>query len=154
MFNIQGPLPAPAYQAVEKVGLRVQKWGDFMTEGKRSPVQPRPVKPTDICTIMYTSGTTGRGRWVLCWDAPMAKMQVHHISSVANVTRYMDMKAGWCLGDCCRQPQGRGPHPPGGRLHHCCCPGLPGKGEPHHPPTTMCAQHAVLSTSNLLCPCS
>ena len=43
----------------EKAGLKVYTWEDFIELGRKHPAEPIPPKPQDLCTIMYTSGTTG-----------------------------------------------------------------------------------------------
>ena len=43
----------------EKAGLKVLKWDDFLGLGRKHPAEPISSKPEDLCTIMYTSGTTG-----------------------------------------------------------------------------------------------
>ena len=43
----------------EKAGLKVLKWDDFLDVGRQHPAEPISSKPDDLCTIMYTSGTTG-----------------------------------------------------------------------------------------------
>ena len=43
----------------EKAGLKVLKWDDFLDLGRKHPAEPISSKPEDLCTIMYTSGTTG-----------------------------------------------------------------------------------------------
>ena len=43
----------------EKAGLDVYTWEDFIELGRKHPAEPIPPKPQDLCTIMYTSGTTG-----------------------------------------------------------------------------------------------
>jgi len=51
-------------QSLEEQGFAVHSWDELVAQGKESPVEPpsRP-KAEDLCTIMYTSGTTGG--WVL-----------------------------------------------------------------------------------------
>ncbi|CAI9104872.1 OLC1v1003657C2 [Oldenlandia corymbosa var. corymbosa] len=40
-------------------------WTDFLRHGKDNPVEALPPKPLDICTIMYTSGTSGDPKGVV-----------------------------------------------------------------------------------------
>ena len=34
-------------------------FADFLALGRQKPAEPRPPNSDDLCTIMYTSGTTG-----------------------------------------------------------------------------------------------
>ena len=43
----------------ESVGLRLHNVLDVLQSGTRSPCQPSPPSSQDLCTICYTSGTTG-----------------------------------------------------------------------------------------------
>ena len=43
----------------DKAGLKVYTWAEFLELGRKHPAEPLPPKPQDLCTIMYTSGTTG-----------------------------------------------------------------------------------------------
>ena len=46
-------------QAADKAGIKAYTWQAFLDLGRKSPSPPHPPKPDDLCTIMYTSGTTG-----------------------------------------------------------------------------------------------
>ena len=46
-------------QAAEASGIKVQSWEEFLSMGRTRPAEAIPPKPEDLCTIMYTSGTTG-----------------------------------------------------------------------------------------------
>lgn len=46
-------------QALKAAGLGVQSLEELSKAGGAAPADPIPPKPTDYCTIMYTSGTTG-----------------------------------------------------------------------------------------------
>lgn len=52
--------PHSSTQALKDQGLSVVSWQDLVEGGKAKPQEPgtRP-EPEDLCTIMYTSGTTG-----------------------------------------------------------------------------------------------
>jgi len=45
-------------------GLKVHTWEEFLELGRKHPAEPLPPKPEDLCTIMYTSGTTGNPKVV------------------------------------------------------------------------------------------
>ena len=40
-------------------GKKVYSFSEFMALGESNPAEPRPPKASDLCTIMYTSGTSG-----------------------------------------------------------------------------------------------
>ena len=46
-------------QAAEAACIKVHSWEEFLGMGRAQPVEAIPPKPEDLCTIMYTSGTTG-----------------------------------------------------------------------------------------------
>ena len=54
-----GHVTMPVQDMQEKAGLEVYTWADFIELGRKHPAEPIPPKPQDLCTIMYTSGTTG-----------------------------------------------------------------------------------------------
>ena len=43
-------------------GLTLKSFDELLAEGAAKPVEPRACTPEDLCTIMYTSGTTGDPR--------------------------------------------------------------------------------------------
>ena len=56
------PPPRPQQttaQAIKAKGIAVLSFDEIMEKGKAAPVEPVAPKAEDICTIMYTSGTTG-----------------------------------------------------------------------------------------------
>jgi len=50
---------------VEKVGLKIYAWDEFLQLGDDQQFEFPEMSHTDICTIMYTSGTTGDPKGVL-----------------------------------------------------------------------------------------
>ncbi|CAN6326588.1 unnamed protein product [Urochloa humidicola] len=49
----------------DQIGMKMYSWNDFLKVGKANPRQPCPPQANDICTIMYTSGTSGQPKGVL-----------------------------------------------------------------------------------------
>jgi long-chain acyl-CoA synthetase len=49
----------------DEIGMKVYSWNDFLKVGKVNPCQPCPPQENDICTIMYTSGTSGQPKGVM-----------------------------------------------------------------------------------------
>jgi long-chain acyl-CoA synthetase len=53
-------LPPVVLQAIQARGIAVTSYEDLMQQGAAKPAAAVPPKPEEYCTIMYTSGTTGR----------------------------------------------------------------------------------------------
>ena len=49
----------PAQEIAQQAGVRVLSWDEMLALGRGAPAEAIPPKPEDLCTIMYTSGTTG-----------------------------------------------------------------------------------------------
>lgn len=49
----------------DNIGMKMYAWNDFLKVGKDNPRQPCPPQASDICTIMYTSGTSGQPKGVM-----------------------------------------------------------------------------------------
>ncbi|XP_057963561.1 long chain acyl-CoA synthetase 1 [Malania oleifera] len=47
------------------IGIKPFSWNEFLHLGKENPSEPLPPQPFNICTIMYTSGTSGDPKGVI-----------------------------------------------------------------------------------------
>ena len=47
-------------QDLEAQGVQVRRWQELIEAGRADPRPGNSGAPTDLCTIMYTSGTTGK----------------------------------------------------------------------------------------------
>ncbi|CAH2057640.1 unnamed protein product [Thlaspi arvense] len=48
-----------------EIGVKAYSWLDFLLMGREKPEEIKPPKPSDVCTIMYTSGTSGEPKGVV-----------------------------------------------------------------------------------------
>lgn len=67
--------------------MKACSWEQFLALGKGSPAPAVPPKPEDLCTIMYTSGTTG--------DPKVADLKAACIFTCSD-TCLLHAWLGWC----------------------------------------------------------
>ncbi|KAF5827353.1 hypothetical protein DUNSADRAFT_795 [Dunaliella salina] len=78
-------------QAVESLGVSVTPWDAMLEKGRKAPTpEPCPPKPGDLCTIMYTSGTTGPPKGVMITHSAM----VYSISGVNSFLKHHNEESG------------------------------------------------------------
>ncbi|KAH7666587.1 long-chain acyl-CoA synthetase protein [Dioscorea alata] len=64
-------------------GIKAYSWNDFLQMGKGNPSDPLPPQPLDICSIIYTSGTSGTPKGVILTHES-------HANYVRGVDLYME----------------------------------------------------------------
>jgi long-chain acyl-CoA synthetase len=69
--------------AAKEAGLAVATWAAFRARGAANPAPPSPPAPADLCTIMYTSGTTGDPKGVEMSHAAV-------VATVAGLERFLE----------------------------------------------------------------
>ncbi|KAF3340507.1 long chain acyl-CoA synthetase 1 isoform X2 [Carex littledalei] len=67
-----------------KEGLNLYSWNELLKMGREHPSEPFSPKPNDLCTIMYTSGTSGTPKGVMITHEALA-------TYVRGVDLYMDL---------------------------------------------------------------
>jgi len=55
----EAPGAAGRSQACSEAGITTHTWAAFLEAGAAAPAPASPPAPGDVCTLMYTSGTTG-----------------------------------------------------------------------------------------------
>ncbi|PPD89559.1 hypothetical protein GOBAR_DD13509 [Gossypium barbadense] len=58
-----------------QMGIKTYSWTEFLHMGKENPWEISPPQPFSICTIMYTSGTSGDPKGVVLTHETMATFQ-------------------------------------------------------------------------------
>ena len=56
---VWGDIAEEVADAARAAGLTVTPWAEFLSQGQAEPAPASPPSPSDLCTLMYTSGTTG-----------------------------------------------------------------------------------------------
>lgn len=69
-------------------GVAVYSFEDFMALGKSKPKDASPPKPEDLCTIMYTSGTTGDPKVRIDFSLPQMHSSLSFFSSPSHLLHY------------------------------------------------------------------
>ncbi|XP_010506759.1 PREDICTED: long chain acyl-CoA synthetase 1-like isoform X3 [Camelina sativa] len=59
-----------------EIGVKTYSWLDFLHMGREKPEETNPPKPFNICTIMYTSGTSGDPKGVVLTHQAVATLVV------------------------------------------------------------------------------
>ncbi|XP_076885236.1 long chain acyl-CoA synthetase 1-like [Bidens hawaiensis] len=52
-------------EIADSIGVKSFSWNDFLDMGSKNPSELQTPEPSDICTIMYTSGTNGDPKGVI-----------------------------------------------------------------------------------------
>ncbi|KAI7842012.1 hypothetical protein COHA_004213 [Chlorella ohadii] len=74
-------------EAAKAAGVAVYSFAEFLELGRANPAPASPPKPEDLCTIMYTSGTTGDPKGVLITHSMV-------LSIIASMMAFLDDLSG------------------------------------------------------------
>ena len=83
---VWGDVDAAGAKAAKAAGIKTVSFADFQARGAAAPVPPATPAPADLCTIMYTSGTTGDPKGV----------ELSHravVATVAGMERFLEVTA-------------------------------------------------------------
>ncbi|KAG1667988.1 hypothetical protein FOA52_000632 [Chlamydomonas sp. UWO 241] len=79
-----------AVAEIKALGYKVLSFADLLEMGAASPRDPIPPKPTDLATIMYTSGTTGDPKGVMLTHTAV----ITAVTNCAELIRYHAISLG------------------------------------------------------------
>mmetsp|Transcript_18262 Transcript_18262/g.51152 ORF Transcript_18262/g.51152 Transcript_18262/m.51152 type:complete len:544 (-) Transcript_18262:303-1934(-) len=78
-------------KAMADAGFTLKSFDDLLAEGAAKPVEPLPCSSDDLCTIMYTSGTTGDPKGVMMKHSNV-------LAEIAAAKAYMDKVCHYTVG--------------------------------------------------------
>ncbi|BDA49779.1 Long chain acyl-CoA synthetase 4 [Coccomyxa sp. Obi] len=81
-----GEVDTLAKVQIEESGLtKCYSWNELVEMGRKSPAPAIPPKPEDLCTIMYTSGTTGNPKGVMLTHANLLSVVAGQLGAINQV---------------------------------------------------------------------
>ncbi|XP_063940595.1 long chain acyl-CoA synthetase 4 [Daucus carota subsp. sativus] len=78
-----GKVTTEQKEEVQKLGLAIYSWDEFVSLGENKNFELPVNKKTDVCTIMYTSGTTGEPKGVMISNNSI-------VTLIAGVRRFLE----------------------------------------------------------------
>nr|AAM28872.1 long chain acyl-CoA synthetase 5 [Arabidopsis thaliana] len=79
-------------EEAEKLGLVIHSWDEFLKLGEGKQYELPIKKPSDICTIMYTSGTTGDPKGVMISNESIVTITTGVMHFLGNVNASLSEK--------------------------------------------------------------